>query len=147
MSQSQTDVLQSPCAAVSLYVNYFEVAHSQYEFLMELGQYRPGRDDESGSLAIHTRLAIAPPYAKMLSELLRRAIAEHESGHGLIGELGDSPSPFDIILHSLPEFESRARELRERRRSPVKSTSTATNIGGDSASGRNPTSDNKGELS
>ena len=102
--------------AASLYVNYFEVAHNRYEFLIEFGQYRPGKDDLPGSVAIHTRLALSPPYAKMLSELLSRAILEHEKAHGPIATIADASTPFDIVLHSLPEFEERARQLRAQAR-------------------------------
>ena len=100
----------------SLYVNYFEVAHNRYEFLIEFGQYRPGKDDDGGTVAIHTRLALSPPYAKMLSDLLSRAVSEHEKGHGPVATIADATRPFDIVLHSLPEFEARARQLRAQAR-------------------------------
>jgi len=103
--------------AASLYVNYFEVAHNRYEFLIELGQYRPGRDDEPGSLSIHTRLALSPPHAKMLSDLLSRAMSEHEKANGPTAAIAEASTPFDIVLHSLPEFEDRARQLRDQARS------------------------------
>ncbi len=97
----------------SLYVNYFEVAHNRYEFLIELGQFRPSSQDDSGDLSIHTRVAISPPYAKMLSDLLAQAVAEHEAEHGSIAAIGEQGAAFDIVLRSLPEeFEERARELR-----------------------------------
>lgn len=100
----------------SLYVNYFEVAHNRYEFLIEFGQYRPGKDDAGGTMAIHTRLALSPPYAKMLSDLLCRAMAEHEKNHGPTATIAEASTPFDIVLHSLPEFEERARRLRAQAR-------------------------------
>jgi hypothetical protein len=114
MGQRSVDAQQVPSDAASLYVNYFEVAHNRYEFLIELGQYRPGKDETSGTLALHTRLALSPPYAKMLSDLLCRAVSEHEKGHGPIATIADASTPFDIELHSLPEFEDRARQLRAR---------------------------------
>lgn len=101
--------------AASLYVNYFEMAHNQYEFLIELGQYRPGRDDGAGTVGIHTRLALSPPYARMLCDLLSRAVSEHERAHGPIPTIADA-TPFDIVLNSLPEFEERARQLRAQSR-------------------------------
>jgi hypothetical protein len=98
----------------SLYVNYFEVAHNPYEFLIELGQFRPSGQPSCGDLSIHTPVAISPPYAKMLSELLAQAVAEHEAEHGPIAAIGEQGAAFDIVLRSLPEeFEQRARELRE----------------------------------
>ena len=102
--------------SASLYVNYFEVAHNQYEFLIELGQYRPGRDDAAGTVGIHTRLALSPPYAKMLCDLVSRAVSEHERAYGSIPMIADSATPFEIVLHSLPEFEERARQLRAQTR-------------------------------
>ena len=100
----------------SLYVNYFELAHNRYEFLVEFGQYRPGREAERGMSVIHTRLALSPPYAKMLSELLTKATAEHEKAHGPIASIAEHSTPFDIVLHSLPEFEDRAKQLRAKAR-------------------------------
>jgi hypothetical protein len=100
--------------APALYVNYFEVGHNPFEFLMDLGQYHPGHDDGEGRISIHTRIAIAPPYAKMLSDLLTRAVHEHECEHGPIALIGRHANPFDIVLSSLGEFEDRARALRAR---------------------------------
>jgi hypothetical protein len=100
----------------ALYVNYFEVGHNPFEFLMDLGQYHPGSTEVEGRVAIHTRIAIAPPYAKMLSELLSRAVEEHESQHGQIAMIGPQTNPFDIVLSSLGDFEDRARALRARDR-------------------------------
>jgi hypothetical protein len=99
----------------ALYVNYFEVGHNPFEFLMDLGQYHPGSTELDGRIAIHTRIAIAPPYAKMLSELLSRAVAEHENQHGQIAPIGPT-NPFEIVLSSLGDFEDRARALRARDR-------------------------------
>jgi hypothetical protein len=99
----------------AMYVNYFEVGHNPFEFLMDLGQYHPGSTEFDGRVAIHTRIAIAPPYAKMLSELLSRAVAEHESQHGQIAPIGPT-NPFEIVLSSLGDFEDRARALRARDR-------------------------------
>lgn len=105
-----------PAAAPALYVNYFELGHNPFEFLVELGQYRPGATDAGGAISIHTRIAMAPSYAKMLSRLLERAVAEHELENGAILPIDDPATPFDIVLRSLPEFEARARELRSQRR-------------------------------
>ena len=101
-------------ATPALYVNYFEVGHNPFEFLMDLGQYHPGTTEAEGSVAIHTRIAIAPPLAKMLSELMASAISEHERQHGDIPPVGPQANPFDIVLTSLGDFEDRARALRAR---------------------------------
>jgi hypothetical protein len=115
MAKSPFDVKAASADAPSLYVNYFEVAQNPYEFLIELGQYRPGREAGHGSLVIHTRVAMSPPYAKMLSAMLARAVEEHEKEHGAIASINET-SPFDVVLQSLPEFEARARGLRARAR-------------------------------
>jgi hypothetical protein len=52
----------------------------------------------------------------MLSDLLCRAVSEHEKGHGPIATIAEASTPFDVVLHSLPEFEDRARQLRARAR-------------------------------
>lgn len=103
-------------SAPALYVNYFEVGHNPFEFLMDLGQFHPGSNEGDGRFAIHTRIAIAPPFAKMLSDLLARAVDEHENQHGQIALIGDQANPFDIVLSSLGDFEDRARALRARQR-------------------------------
>ncbi|MDZ3832299.1 MAG: hypothetical protein U0S50_10825 [Sphingopyxis sp.] len=109
---STTTSCEACAPAASLYVNYFELGHNPYEFLIELGQYRPSASTGGGAIGIHTRLAIAPPYAKLLSQLLSNAVCEHESEHGKIPDLAASEnSPFDEVLRSLPEFERRARRL------------------------------------
>jgi hypothetical protein len=110
--------------APALYVNYFEVGHNPFEFLVDLGQYHPGSTEVEGRIAIHTRIAFAPPYAKMLSDLLARAIEEHESQHGEIALIGPQANPFDIVLSSLDDFEARARALRARDRGDPPSTNS-----------------------
>jgi hypothetical protein len=119
MTQRRVLTQSEPFSAASLYVNHFEVAHNQYEFLVEFGQYRPSKEEVEGTLAVHTCLALSPPYAKMLSELLSRAVQQHEKGHGVIAPVGEGAAPFDVVLHSLPEFEERARQLRARQRAEL----------------------------
>ena len=102
--------------APALYVNYFEVGHNPFEFLIDLGQYHPGSTENDGRIAIYTRIATAPPFAKMLSDLLARAVEEHESQHGQIPVICPQSNPFDIVLSSLGDFEDRARALRARDR-------------------------------
>lgn len=114
---SQTDGPSFPePAGPAVYVNYFEVGHNPFEFLLDLGQFHPGAVDSAGRVSIHTRIALAPPYAKMFSDLLARAVQSHESEHGTIALIGASVGPFDIELGSLGEFEDRARALRSRDR-------------------------------
>ena len=103
----------------ALYVNYFEVGHNPFEFLIDLGQYHPGASESEGRIAIYTRIATAPPFAKMLSDLLARAVEEHESQHGQIPVICPQSNPFDIVLSSLGDFEERARALRARQRAEL----------------------------
>lgn len=118
MSERDPDAHRSDAAfrlgsqrAPATYVNYFELGQNQFEFLIDLGQYHPGIGDTSGTVGIHTRLVLTPPYAKMLSDLLSRSVHEHEREYGSVTPIGQE-SPFDIILSSLGEFEERARNLR-----------------------------------
>lgn len=119
--------------APALYVNYFEVGHNPFEFLVDLGQYNPGSSEGEGRISIHTRVAIAPPYAKMLSDLLARAVEKHESEYGQIALVGPQANPFDIVLSSLGDFEDQARALRARNRNSAHADSDDEPLVGDSA--------------
>ncbi|HRX36371.1 MAG TPA: DUF3467 domain-containing protein [Aestuariivirga sp.] len=112
----RTSCRDNAVPTASPYVNHFEVAHNPFEFLIEFGQFRPGKDEGEGQLDIHTVLAISPPYAKMLADLLLRAVDQYEDANGAIASATELATPFDIVLRSLPEFEDRARRLRARRR-------------------------------
>lgn len=97
----------------ALYVNYFEMGHNPFEFLIDLGQYHPGLgQQEDGATSIHSRIAMAPPYAKMLAELLTRSVREHESEYGEIAAVAPSPGVIEGMLVPLGDFEARARALR-----------------------------------
>ena len=119
--------------APALYVNYFEVGHNPFEFLVDLGQYNPGSTEGEGRISIHTRIAIAPPYAKMLSDLLACAVEKHESENGQIALIGLQANPFDIVLSSLGDFEDRARALRARNRNGAPADPDGEPQAGDSA--------------
>jgi Protein of unknown function (DUF3467) len=95
----------------ALYVNYFEMGHNPFEFLIDFGQYHPGPDEDDGATAIHSRIAMAPPYAKMLSDLLARSVREHEAEYGTIAAVAPPASALDAVL-PLGDFEARARALR-----------------------------------
>jgi Protein of unknown function (DUF3467) len=62
------------------YANYFKVGHNAFEFLLDFGQFFP----ENGEVQFHTRIIIAPTYAKALFELLRGSIDQHEQTFGAI---------------------------------------------------------------
>lgn len=96
----------------ALYVNYFEMGHNPFEFLVDLGQFYPGGDGEDGQTAIHSRIALAPPYAKMMSDLLARMVREHEAEFGPIAEIESPVDALEAVLAPLSDFEARARALR-----------------------------------
>lgn len=76
--------------AASLYVNYFEIAQNPLEFIFELGQYRPGREGRYPTIMIHTWAALSPPYAKLFSEMLNKALLQHEDANGPIDTVGSA---------------------------------------------------------
>jgi len=97
-----------PRAPLARYTNYFEVGHNPYEFLVDLGQYQP----EAKTVVLHTRIALGPTHAKLLHEMLARAIHEYETGNGVILEVPNSTDPLAVVLRSLPDFERRAVDAR-----------------------------------
>lgn len=103
---------EADSVAAALYVNYFEFGHNPFEFLIDFGQFHPGLANGDGATVIHSRIALAPPYAKMLSDLLARTVRQHESDFGPIAVVGDASGPLDAVLSPLGDFEERARALR-----------------------------------
>jgi hypothetical protein len=57
------------------YANFFQIAHTVAEFLIEFGQ-------EDGS--IHTRVYLSPQHARILSDLLLETLRRHEQAFGPI---------------------------------------------------------------
>jgi hypothetical protein len=59
------------------YANYFRVGHNAYEFVMDYGQ-------SYGELlvTIHTRIIMAPSYARELLKVLQEAMGEYEAHFG-----------------------------------------------------------------
>lgn len=96
----------------ALYVNYFEMGHNPFEFLVDFGQYHPGSGGDDGTTAIHSRIALAPPYAKLLAELLAGAVREHEAEYGEIAAVAPPACMIEDMLVPLGDFEARARALR-----------------------------------
>lgn len=106
------DRTRSNEVAAALYVNYFEMGQNPFEFLIDFGQYHPGGPGGEGTTVIHSRIALAPPYAKMLSDLLSHSIRSHEAEHGPIDTISPPANPMDSVLSPLGDFEARARALR-----------------------------------
>ena len=62
------------------YANYFEVGHTDVEFILQFGQSY-GSDAPA---AIHTRVVTDPSYVRTLIELLERSLSQFESTHGAV---------------------------------------------------------------
>ena len=75
------------CAPEARYVNYFEVGHNAFEFILDLGQYHP----EQTAAQLHVRVVTGPVYAKLLSRMLAQAVERHEREHGVIAVQGMTP--------------------------------------------------------
>jgi hypothetical protein len=99
----ERQMLRAPTAR---YVNYFEVGHSEQEFLFDLGQYHP----ETSSARLHTRIVTAPLYAKLLSRMLVDSIRDYETQHGPIRDAVDDFDPLEAVLRSI-DFEAPAKGL------------------------------------
>jgi hypothetical protein len=97
--------------APSLYVNYFRLGHNPFEFLFDLGQYRPEPEDDCNDISFHTRLALPPAYAKLLAQLLTKAVCDYEQEIGKIPEISGPANPFEQVLSTLPDISERAREI------------------------------------
>lgn len=103
VQRREKQVSRAPAAR---YVNYFEVGHSEQEFLVDLGQYHP----ETASARLHTRIVTAPLYAKLLSRMLTSAIQDYESEHGVIRDAADF-DPVEAVLKSI-DFDAPVRSRR-----------------------------------
>ena len=95
-------------APLARYVNYFEVSHNAFEFLVDFGQYQP----EGATVQVHSRMATSPTHAKLLCAVLANALLQFEHEHGEIADLLDEDDPLELILASLPDFEQRAVRAR-----------------------------------
>jgi hypothetical protein len=62
--------------------NHFELAFTQFEFLLDLGQsYNTSREP-----LLHTRIIMAPNSAKTLAEMLLQMVVQYEAEIGPIVE-------------------------------------------------------------
>jgi hypothetical protein len=62
------------------YANYFEVGHNAFEFLLDFGQFYPGKDRAQ----VHTRVIMSPIYAKALLRTLEESLQRYEQTFGSI---------------------------------------------------------------
>jgi hypothetical protein len=63
------------------YANYFQVGHNAYEFIVDYGQ-----SYGETVATIHTRIIMAPTYARELLKILQQALGEYEVQFGTIGK-------------------------------------------------------------
>lgn len=56
------------------YVNYFEVGHNAFEFVLDFGQCYVGNQEPQ----LHTRIVTSPAYAKAFLETLRESVEQYE---------------------------------------------------------------------
>jgi hypothetical protein len=104
VQRREKQVSRAPAAR---YVNYFEVGHSEQEFLVDLGQYHP----ETASARLHTRIVTAPLYAKLLSRMLTSAVQDYETEHGAIRDAADDFDLAEAVLKSI-DFDAPVRSRR-----------------------------------
>ena len=62
------------------YANYFEIGHSESEFVIDFGQFY----SEGGQVKLHTRIVTNPRYARELLRVLQKSLKTHEQGFGSI---------------------------------------------------------------
>ena len=69
---------QNKCGESNLlegrYVNYFEVGHNAFEFILDFGQSYLGNQEAQ----LHTRIVTSPAYAKAFLETLRESVEQYE---------------------------------------------------------------------
>ena len=111
-------------APMARYSNYFEVGYNAFEFLIDFGQYQP----EVSEVVLHTRIVAGPALTKVLLEMVRDAIVKYEEENGPIPSLKDAENPMELLLRSLPDFETRALNARHRSQpNPLENISVRSN--------------------
>jgi len=108
MSEDHPNLYRAPIAG---YVNYFEVGHNAFEFLIDFGQIDP----QTGDINLNNRIALGPTHAKILSRLMSGAVSQFETQFGPIQDVHEDDL-LGAILDSYPDFERRAMVAR---RQPV----------------------------
>ena len=77
VSKSSSSKRQPARAPKGLYANYFEVAHTAFEFVIEFGD-----SYTSSPRPCHTRIVTSPVYAAALLDLLGRSVRRYEARFG-----------------------------------------------------------------
>ena len=73
------------------YVNYFEIGHNAFEFLLDFGQMYC----EDPEASLHTRIVTSPVYAKTLIGMLQRALSQYEASYGRVAEQDEAEDAGD----------------------------------------------------
>ena len=73
------------------YVNYFEIGHNAFEFILNFGQFYDGEAEATQ----HTRIVTSPVYAKRLSGVLQRALSQYEASYGRVADVDEAPDAVD----------------------------------------------------
>ena len=90
--QMQFKVRIDEDAAQAKYANFINVWHSNYEFVIDLGQVMPGRNE----ITVFDRIVTNPLRAKLFLKALDMNIQKYEQMFGQI----------DIERHPMPEIDS-----------------------------------------
>jgi len=73
------------------YVNYFEIGHNAFEFILDFGQYY----SEDPEASLHTRIVTSPVYAKALAGVLQQALSQYEASYGRVVDLDEAEEAAD----------------------------------------------------
>ena len=93
------------------YANFFEVGHNAFEFILDFGQYDP----ENASAYKHTRIVTGPVYAKLVAEMLTRAVRLYEEERGVIQAPDDDLDPLEMVKESIAGYDRSMNHSRKRR--------------------------------
>jgi hypothetical protein len=103
MPTKPPDEVSADRAIEARYVNYFEVGHNPFEFVIDFGQYH----HESRAAHLHTRIVTGPVYAKTLAAMLLEAVKQYEAERGVIEPVADDIDPLEVVKASIDGYERR----------------------------------------
>lgn len=83
MSEEEKDRQQDRIRTI--YSNIVRIGHSQYEFMLDFGQFQP----EGKKAFMDMRVITSPPHAKAILKALKENIAKYEEKFGVIGGISD----------------------------------------------------------
>ena len=73
------------------YVNYFEIGHNAFEFILDFGQFYDGEAKAS----LHSRIVTSPVYVKTLVGMIQRALRQYEASYGRVEEQDEAKDAAD----------------------------------------------------